>query len=324
MLKRYLRFVIEQPIWMIILIFYLIMSAVSSDFGGVSNLINISNQAAMYGILGLGLTMILLNGNIDLSVGSMLGFSVMVCIFTISETGSVALAVVLTIASGLLLGFINGFCVAILGITSFVVTLASMIGIKGLTFIICKEKSIMGTSEAFAEFGRMKVAGIPFQIFVLLGLAILMQLMLKHTKHGRAAFVIGGNLETAYNSGLHVRRHILINFMVAGLLVAICAILTAAAMNGATPTLGIGYQTMAIVAVVLGGTRLNGGYGGMIRTVGGAFMISLIQNALNMLGTQAYWSQLITGLILILVIVSNRYVNTGQKLLRVQEQNKQG
>lgn len=318
-LKQLREFVSEQPIWIAILLIYVFMSILSPNFGGFSNFINIFEKAAMYGILGLGLTMILINGNIDLSVGSMLGFTVMVCIFTISKTGSVALAVIMTIAAGLLLGFINGFCVAKLGITSFVVTLASMIGIKGLTFIICKEKSIMGTSEGFADFGKLDLFGIPVQIIAFVFLAIMMQLMLIYTKHGREAYVVGGNLETAYYSGLNVKKHILINFVVCGLFVSICAIFTAAALNGATPTLGRNYETMAIISVVLGGTRLNGGYGGMIRTLGGAFMISLIQNALNMLGTQSYWSQLITGLVLILVIVSNQYFNTGRK--RLQSKN---
>jgi ribose transport system permease protein len=317
-LKRLRVFVSEQPIWIAILLIYILMTIVSPHFGGISNFINISYKAAMYGFLGLGLTMVLINGNIDLSVGSMLGFTVMVCIFTISKTDSVVLAVILTIVAGLVLGFINGFCVAKLGITSFVVTLASMIGIKGLTFIICKEKSIVGTSESFAKFGETDLFGIPLQIIVFIFLAILMQLMLVYTKHGRESFVIGGNLETAYSSGLNVQRHILSNFVVSGLFVSICAIFTAAAINGATPTLGKSYETMAIIAVVLGGTRLNGGYGGMIRTVGGAFMISLIQNALNMLGTQSYWSQFITGVVLILVIVSNQYLNIGGRK-RLQE-----
>jgi len=313
-------FVTEQPIWLAILVIGTIMSLISPDFGQFSNVINISNQAAMYGILGLGMTMVMLNGNIDLSVGNALGFAVMVCIFTIQQTGSVLLALVLTIASGLVLGFINGFFVAYVGITSFVVTLASMIGIRGFTFIICKEWSIPGTSEAFKEFGEMVVLGIPIHIIIFIFLVVLMQLILSYTRHGRESFVIGGNLEAAYNAGLNVKRHILINFMVSGLFVGICAILTAARINGATPTLGYDYQTMVIVAIVIGGTRLSGGYGSMVRTAGGALMISVLQNSLNMMGFQSYWSQLVTGVVMILVIISDRFVNKGRKRIITEDE----
>jgi ribose transport system permease protein len=303
-------FVTEQPIWLAILVVAVIMSLMSPDFGQFSNLINISNQAAMYGILGLGMTMILINGNIDLSVGNALGFSVMVCIFTIQQTESVLLALILTIVSGLLLGFINGFFVAHVGITSFVVTLASMIGIKGFTFIICKEWSIPGTSEAFKEFGETVVLGIPIHVIIFIILVVLMQWILSFTRHGRESFVIGGNLEAAFNAGLNVKRHILINFMISGLFVGICAILTASRINGATPTLGYNYQTMVIVAIVIGGTRLSGGYGSMVRTAAGALMISVLQNSLNMLGFQSYWSQL---------IVSDRFVNKGRKRIITED-----
>ena len=318
--NRLRGFISEQPIWLAIVVVGIIMSLVSSDFGQISNLINISNQAAMYGILGLGMTMILINGNIDLSVGNALGFAVMVCIFTIKQTGSVMLSLVLTLAAGLLLGLINGIFVAHVGITSFVVTLASMIGIRGFTFIICKEWSIMGTSEPFAEFGRLKILGIPVHIYIFVALVMVMQMILTHTKHGREAFVIGGNLEAAFNAGINVKRHILINFMVSGLFVGICAILTAARINGATPTLGYNYQTMVIVAIVIGGTRLSGGYGSMVRTAGGALMISVLQNSLNMLGLQSYWSQLATGVVMILVIVSDRFVNRGRKRIIVEQE----
>lgn len=317
--NRIRGFVTEQPIWLAILVVAIVMSFISPDFGQFSNLINISNQAAMYGILGLGMTMILINGNIDLSVGNALGFSVMVCIFTIQQTGNVLLALILTIASGFVLGFINGFFVAHVGITSFVVTLASMIGIKGFTFIICKEWSIPGTSEAFKQFGNMVVLGIPIHVLIFIFFVLLMQFILSYTRHGRESFVIGGNLEAAFNAGLNVKRHILINFMISGLFVGICAILTAARINGATPTLGNNYQTMVIVAIVIGGTRLSGGYGSMVRTAGGALMISVIQNSLNMLGFQSYWSQFVTGVVMILVIVSDRFVNRGRKRIITEQ-----
>ena len=297
-----MRKIIKQPIWPILIVFYIVMCILLPEFRGLKNFASILNQGTPYGFIGIGLTMILLNGNIDLSVGSLFGLACTTCILVQSFSQNMIVGIVAAIAICTAIGALNGFLVGKVGITSFVVTLASMIGVNGLTFIFCKEQSIIGELKEFYNLGAITIGPFPLQVFIFIGCVVVMQLFLTYTKHGRNSFVVGGNIETAKNAGINIKRHTAINFAICGFFVGLGGVFSCARINASTPQLGEGYEVLAIAAVVLGGTKLAGGSGGYVQTLGGAILIGMLQNMLNLFAVHAYYKDLVMGLVLIAVI----------------------
>ncbi len=292
-------------------------SVMSTNFYQPGNINNIINQVAIYGIMAIGMTLLLISGNIDLSIGSVMALSAAIVI--ILQPYSISLAIIVALLAGALIGVINGLLVSKAALNSFIVTLAMMMGVRGVVYIITKEKSIIGVNLEFTEFISANVANIPLVAFIFLILFLVAHFVLKHTSHGRNAYAVGGNQEAAKHAGIKVERHILMNFIISALMAAVAGILVAGRINSVTPNLGTNYELLVITMVLLGGTKFTGGYGSMIHTLGGILFVGILSNGLNQLNVQSFYNTLIVGLMLLVVIYFDKHVNinkSGGKLLR--------
>lgn len=307
----------QQPIWLIVIVFFIFFSVASPVFFHLNNFIIILKGVSVLGLMAIGITFLLISGNFDLSIGSTMALAAMFVIGL--QPYGIIIAVIAALLSGVTIGAVNGLLVAKANINSFIVTLATMTGIRGLIYLYT-ERSIMGTNMGFAEFGSGRIGLMPYVVILFVVVLISANFILRHTVYGRNIFAIGGNLEAAKSAGIRVDRNIIANFVLCGFTAAMSGIIFASQMNAAIPGLGQTYAMTIITAVVLGGTRLSGGYGGMIHTLGGVLAIQILQNGMDLLGVRSLYNTLIMGLILIIVLLvdknSKRFLEHNLKLLK--------
>jgi ribose transport system permease protein len=260
------------------------------------------------GIMAVGMTGLMISGYFDISVGSLLALTAAVAV---SLTGySIPLAIVLTLMCGAFFGAINGLLVTKAKVNAFIVTLAAMVGVRGLVYVYTKEREIIGLAPEFEKLAAGKIFSIPLPIIIWAVILIVAEWALRRTVYGRNAYAIGGDAEAAKNAGVPVDKYVLGLFILNGFLVAVAGLVLASRLNAATPILGIGQEMIVIISVVLGGTKLTGGFGNMIKTVAGVLTIGMIQNGLNILNVHHFYSMLIMGLIFIFVIFMDAKLST--------------
>lgn len=295
------QFAKRNTILPIIAVFIIAFSIFVNGFFNGNNFVNIIEQNSAEGIMVIGMTFLIINGYFDLSVGTLMGLCASLAVGL--QPLGVLPAVLIALLVGFAVGMINGLLVAKVGINAFVVTLASMLGVRGFLYLYTQEQAIVGISDAFGDFGSGNFLGIPNLIIVFAVLLVIAQLVLRYTKHGRNTYATGGNENSASNAGINTQKTTIINFVICSLCAAAAGILYASKMNAATPTLGWpDTNVMVIAAVVLGGTKLVGGYGNMWFSLGGVMTIGIIENAMNLLNVKSYYNTLITGVILIVVL----------------------
>lgn len=302
--NRLMRFIRVQPIWPI-LIFIIIVGAITSrDFFTFGNLRNVLLQVSINGVMAVGMTFLMINGFFDLSVGTVMGFSAALVIGM--QKFGMGTALIACLAAGIAIGGINGFFVSKVKMNAFVVTLGSFMGVRGLIYIYTGEMALVGEVMGFAEFGMSTIGGFPTLALLMLVILAFGEFVLRKTAHGRNTYAIGGNEEAAKNAGIPVDRTIFLNFVISGLCAAIGGIFIASRMNAATPTLGWPDTNLIIIATVaLGGTKLNGGFGSMIHTLGGLLTLGIINNIMDLLNVPSYFNMLFMGVILMLVVFAD-------------------
>jgi ribose transport system permease protein len=303
-----------QPIWLFVIAITVFFSFMSEYFLTTGNFMNILVQTSTIGLIALGMTYVMINGNIDLSVGAILALSAALAVDL--QRYGLPVALFAAISSGILLGALNGLIVWKTGVNSFIVTLGAMIGIRGLVFIYTEEQSFYAENFAFSDFGVSTVASVPTLGVIFLVCCLIMHLLLTKTAHGRNTFAVGSNREAAADAGIRVGRHMLINFMIVGFFAALAGITLATQMGAATPNLGRDYELWTITAVVLGGTKLAGGFGSIIGTLGGVLAIGILRNGMNLMQVPAFYVLVILGAILIAVLIIDQKVNrkSGQEV----------
>ncbi|WP_210447978.1 ABC transporter permease [Vibrio crassostreae] len=305
----------SQPIWIFVLILIAFFSFSSEHFFQLNNFKNIFIQTSTIGLVALGLTFVMINGNIDLSVGSVIALSASLTI-GLQDLGFLY-SISIALTAGAFLGALNGLIVWKTGVDSFIVTLGAMIGIRGLVFIYTEEQSFYAMDFSFSDFGSGSVMGIPNLAIIFIVFAFIMHFILVKVEHGRNMFAVGGNKITAKNSGVKVGQHMLLNFIICGFLAAVAGVTLSSQMGASTPNLGRDFELWAITAVVLGGTKLTGGVGSIIGTLGGVTAIGILRNGMNLLHIPSFYVLVILGVILIGVIYMDKAV-----LQRVELQRK--
>ena len=302
------RIIKKNTIWIIFLAIMFIFSIMVDGFLSLNNLGNVFRQNCEKGVMAIGMTFLIINGYFDLSVGTLMGLTCALTIGLQAATGTIP-AILISLVVGFAVGALNGFLVTRVGLNAFAVTLASMLGVRGVLYMFTQEKSLVGHDEAFADFGSGSFLGINNYVIIFVLLLIIAQLVLRYSRHGRNTYATGGNELVAANAGINTKRTTMINFIICSMAATFGGILYAAGMNAATPTLGWPDTHMTIIAiVVLGGTKLAGGYGNMFFTLGGLLSLGFIQNAMNLLNVQSYYNSLLTGTILILVLYLDKVI----------------
>jgi ribose transport system permease protein len=296
-----------QPIWLFVIALIIFFSFMSEYFLSVGNISNILVQTSTIGLIALGMTYVMINGNIDLSVGATLGLAASLAV-GLQDYG-ITLAVMVALAAGLALGAINGLIVWKTGVNAFIVTLGAMIGIRGLIFVYTQEQSFYATNFAYSDFGTSSIGPIPVLAIIFLVCTLIMHLVLKKTAHGRNTFAVGGNPEAAMDAGIRIGRNMTINFIIVGFFAALAGVLLSTQMGAATPNLGRDYELWVITAVVLGGTKLAGGFGSITGTLGGVLAIGILRNGMNLMQVPAFYVLVILGVILISVLIIDQKLN---------------
>jgi ribose transport system permease protein len=276
--------------------------ALSPNFMSVNNLVNVVMQVSIIAILGFGMTYVLLLGDIDLSVGATMALVGTVCAFALQHGASPLVAVLAAMATGLVLGAVNGSLSALLTIPSFIVTVATMGVFRGLAYLTSNGVPISIDDDRFAFLGNGLVLGIPLPIWILAVLLLLNHFVLSRTVFGRKAYLAGGNREAALYSGIDVNRLRIMIFMISGLLASIGGVLMTSRLYSAQPKAGIGYELDAIAAAVLGGTSLSGGYGTITGTLIGALIIGVINNGMNLLSVPYFYQLIVKGIVILVAV----------------------
>ena len=288
---------------LVILVILCIASAIISDvFFTASNLMNVTRQIAASAVMGIGFTCVIASGNLDLSVGTMLGMlGVIMALF--SKTGlPFPVALLLGVAIGAGCGFLNGFIGVKFKLPLFIVTLATGQVFKGVCYLLSNTSPVTGLPDAFKKIGQGYIGPIPVPICITAGVAFLIYILLNKTVFGRHAIATGGNREAARTSGINVNRTTILIYMLMGVCTAIAAAIMTGRAASAQPAAGQGMEMDAIAAVVIGGTPLSGGSGKVVGTLIGCLIVGVIANVLNLAGVDSNWQLVAKGLLILFAV----------------------
>ena len=288
----------------------------SKDFLTFSNIANLFQQGAIVGIVAIGMTFVILTANIDLSVGSLCALGGMLVSVLLQQQVSGWLAVPATLVAGLLIGTLMGSITVFGKVPSFIVTLAGLVSLRGMTFLASDGAPIGGLPQGFTRIGSAMVdilpsAGIAFPVLglVFLTIALVAWLVLRYTVFGEYVLATGGNLEAARLSGVPVRAVTIGVFAICGVLAAFGGVLMTSRLHVGQPTAAQGLELDAIAAVVLGGTSLFGGRGSVLGTAVAVMLLQVLRNIFNLLGLGSFYQMAITGVIIVLAILLNRLID---------------
>jgi ribose transport system permease protein len=289
----------------------ILASSVASDvFPTSRNFNNLILQATALGIVSIGQTLVLLTAGIDLSVGSVISLST--CLTTgliLGRTPIVFPVIALVIGVALLIGFCNGFIIIKTQVSPLIVTLAMMSVVQGAVFLYTKGP-VGEVPSAFSFFAWGKWGFIPFPIFILAAVAVAGIILQRQTTFGRSLFAIGGNEEVARRSGIQVDRVKVAMYMICSFAAALTGIFLSSRMGQGDPLAGERYMIDSIIPALIGGTSLTGGKGGIVGTIAGIFILTIVSNILNLLNVETYWQWVVTGLIVIVAVACCGRVKT--------------
>jgi ribose transport system permease protein len=288
----------------ILILLIILFSVTTTSFLSMDNFTNILRQVAVTTIASIGAFMIILLGDIDLSVGSLYALIGVLAAFVWQGTGNTILTLLTALVAGAVIGFGNGFITAKGKIPAFVTTLATMGIARGIAYIVTSGTPIGIVDRGFTLFGTGYVGGvIPVPVVIMIIVFIVGYILINNTRFGRYIYAVGGNAQASHWSGLNTNKIRIFVFTIAGLLYGLSSIILAGRLGGALPTAGQGAEMDAITAVILGGTSLSGGKGKIGGVLIGCLIIGVLNNGLDLIGLSSYWQQVIKGIIIIAAVL---------------------
>ncbi|NLA57730.1 MAG: ABC transporter permease [Firmicutes bacterium] len=293
----------EAGILLIILLVSAVITLKNPVFLTTENLLDLAKNNTVIGIVALGMLPVIITGGIDVSVGAMTAaVTIIIGKFMVNFGGNLLLVFILGCVSGALLGAFNGLLVSKLNLPPIVVTLGSMSIINGLMLYYTGGSWITNIPQWFITFGRIKMAGVPIQVFFLVLAAVITYLVLKYTLIGRGIFAIGGNPVAAVRAGFHKDKILLFLYSYLGFLVGLAAVVHTSIMRQVDPNAFSGFEMNVIAAVVLGGANELGGEGSFFGTLLGVTVLAVIQNGLILAWIPTYWQQIVVGVIILAAV----------------------
>ncbi|WP_410511329.1 ribose ABC transporter permease [Paenibacillus sp. BR2-3] len=303
------------PVWnqlgmlIILILLCIIMALFAPYFTEVNNILNILKQSSITAVLAAGMTVVILTGGIDLSVGSTLALSGVISVM-LSNAGVPPLIAMLSGAGvGYLAGVINGYFTAVTKLPAFVVTLGSMTFLRGIAFVISGGLPLVLKSKFFIFFGAGTILGIPTPIYIMAVVYAVMFFVLKYTMFGRHVYAIGGNEEAARLTGIKVERTLINVYSISGLMAGIAGVVMAGRVISGQPNAGISFELDAIAAVILGGTSFVGGVGKIQGTIIGVLIMAVLSNGLTLLNVDFYWQMIVKGLVIVIAVLLDKLRN---------------
>lgn len=275
------------------------------EFFQTQNLINVSRQSTIVGVLAVGMTFVILTAGIDLSVGSILGFVAVASAMMIQSSLPIPLVVLLSLLIGVGMGAVNGLGVTLLKVQPFVMTLAMLAMVRGATLQLAGggPKDFFVTSGFLDFFGNGEYGGVTGPLIIFVTLAVAGFLVLRYVTFGRYLYAIGGSPEAARLSGVRNNLVLIGAYAISGVCAAVAGLMTMSRLSVGDPTAGQFFELDAIAAVVIGGTSLMGGVGGMVGTVAGAFLLAMLSNVLNLIGVSPFYQLIAKGAVILVAVV---------------------
>ena len=316
------KLLLEGRAFLALILIIVVFSLLSPNYLTVDNILIMASHVAIYALLGMGMLMVILNGGIDLSVGSTLGFSAVIAgfllqgvpinIFGITLFPSVPVVVLLSCGVGALVGLVNGILVSKFKVAPFVATLGMLYVVRGLALLMTNGLTIndlAGEPElgntGFEWLGFNRILNIPIGVIIMGVVAVILGYVLGRTKFGRWLYASGGNERAAELSGVPVKKVKIYVYVISGVCAAIAGLILASTLTSASPTAGNTYELTAIAAVVIGGAALSGGRGNIRGTLLGAFVIGFLSDGLVIVGVSAYWQMVFMGAVIVVAVLLN-------------------
>jgi ribose/xylose/arabinose/galactoside ABC-type transport system permease subunit len=294
-----------------ILAAFVVMLAVflstNADFRTPQNLLNVLQQNSIMGIVASGMAVMIIVGGFDLSVGSVGAAATMSGAAAMVHSGSIALGVLAALGVGLLAGCINGLVISRVKITPFIATLGTSSIVLGIVYASTNASTISGIPPSFSKLGIGRIGGFPIAAIVFVTVALLVFVVLKWTRFGHYAYAVGSNREAARLAGVPVEMVTLTAFAIGGTLAGLGGLVLLGQTTIGQPTAGAAWPLSAIAAVVVGGTPLRGGIGGVHSAVIGTLLLGVLANALNLYGVSPYWQPAVTGVVVLLAVGIDSY-----------------
>jgi ribose transport system permease protein len=290
------------------------------NFLKTDNLLNIANQIAVIAIIAIGMTMVIITAGIDLSVGSLIALSAVLCTMLIRDAAGgtqagpagMLFACLAAMAACGVAGLFSGTMITVFGIPPFIATLAMMLVTNGLAYILAHGQSVYQVPDSFIWLGRgADLFSLPNAVVLMLLLYIAAHVLMSRMKLGRYVYAVGGNPEAARLSGVPIRAVTLFAYAMSGLLAGLGGVVMASQLKSGSPTYGQMYELYVIAAVVVGGTSLSGGEGKMFGTLIGAFIIAVIQNGMNLTNVESYTQKVVLGGVILGAVLLDRLKHRG-------------
>ena len=275
----------------------------SPKFFTLGNQLSVLRQIATNALCAFAMSFVILTGGIDLSVGSFMSLAGCMCTVMIAWGGMPAwLAFLLSLSIGLFYGAVNGLIIPKLKMPPFIVTLAALNILRGVSYLVTGGRPVIIANEAFQKIGGGFWGSIPLPAFYVAALFVVFWFILNRTKYGRRVYAVGGNLTAAKYSGIDTDRVIVIAYIFTGVMASFAGILLSSRLNSGQPTIGDGAELDAIAACVVGGISMSGGSGTLFGTLLGAFIIGIISNILNLLGINSFAQLVVKGFIILVAV----------------------
>ncbi len=286
------------------IVLMLISFMVNDQFFSQYNISTLLRQMSFVTIVAFGQTLILIIGDIDLSVGAIACFTAITTALMMTAAGmNPALVFVIGIFIGAFCGLFNAFFITKFKITPFIITLGSSQIFTGLVYVITEGRTVLGIPESFAVLGQGMVGPVPVPVIIMAVVGAILFFVLKYTPFGRYLYAIGGNQTAAKLVGIKVNKNKSIVYMLSGVLSALAGMLMMARLATAQPTVGVNWVMPSITAAVLGGTSMSGGRGGVVGTVIGALLMTVISNAIVIMRLSTYMEQVVIGSVVIIAVL---------------------
>jgi len=275
--------------------------ALSTDaFLTANNLLNVLRQASLTFLIGSGVTLVILAAGLDLSIGANVGLSACIAAAGMKATGSIALGVAAGLTCGTAIGIMNGLMVTMLRLPPFIATYGMLWVLHGITYWYMAGQTIYGFPPGFRSIGSGYLLGIPVPVYLMAACLVVGSVFVRYTTYGHEIYAIGANAEAARLSGVPVRARLNLVYTLSGAAAGLAALVYLARLNSAEADIGEPLMLPAIAAVLIGGTSLFGGVGGLAGTMVGAILLTLVLNGMNLLSIHSNWQPLVTGVIVLL------------------------
>ncbi len=271
------------------------------------NVSNVLRASSIELIAALGMTVALVAGQVDLSIGSLLAVVGVTSVMAYNATGSVAVAVLVGLAVGFAVGLANGLLVTRLGINAIITTLGMMAVLRGIGYLSTNARAVQTEGDTLKTLGVGYIGGVPIPVVIAAVFVLLAYLLLNRTVFGRYLYAAGGNPEAARSAGLPVNKIYIGAFIIVAMCAAVSGLITAGRLNSFQPTIGLGFELNVIAAVILGGTRLSGGEGSVSGTVLGVLILGVLSNGLVLLNVNSFWQEVVRGTVIILAVALDEY-----------------